>query len=119
MAISRKFEIYVEKPQVSKEGEIEKYLFPFVLHCFPKDAAPRNLDDPFILGKDREKETTSNRIVYGIREMCVPLSVLANDRFGIEFAWQVVETDGCIRSLARRIGEAKQALRPFEGPGPK
>ena len=36
-------------------------------------------------------------------------------RFGIEFAWQVVETDGCVRRLVWRIGEAKRALRPFEG----
>lgn len=41
----------------------------------------------------------------------------AKSRFGVEFAWQVVEIDGSIRRLARRIGEAKQALRPFEGPG--
>lgn len=71
MAISRKFEIYVNQPQVSNDEEIKKYLLPFVLYCFPNDAAPRNIDDPFILGKEREKETISKRIVYGIREMFI------------------------------------------------
>jgi phosphatidylethanolamine N-methyltransferase len=71
MAISRKFEIYVPKVQGSSEQEIERHLTPFVRNCFPPDDVPRNLDDPFILGKDREKETISKRIVYGIREMYV------------------------------------------------
>jgi hypothetical protein len=71
MAISRKFEIYVEKPQISTNEEIESHLTPFVRNCFPAHSVPRNIDDPFILGKDREKETTSKRIVYGIREMFV------------------------------------------------
>ena len=39
----------------------------------------------------------------------------SNHRFGVEFAWQVVESDGNIRRLVWRIGEAKRALRPFEG----
>ena len=43
------------------------------------------------------------------------LSFLTYYRFGVEFAWQVVETDGCVRRLVVRIGEAKRALRPFEG----
>ena len=73
MAISRKFEIYVPKVLASSEQEIERNLTPFVRNCFPPDTVPRNLDDPFILGKDREKETISKRIVYGIREMYVPL----------------------------------------------
>jgi hypothetical protein len=69
MAISRKFEIYIEKTQVSTNEEIERYLTPFIRHCFPSDSIPRNIDDPFILGKDKEKEQISKRIVYGIREM--------------------------------------------------
>lgn len=69
MAISRKFEIFVEKPQVSTNDEIERCLTPFIRNCFPADLVPRNVDDPFILGKDKEKETISKRIVYGIREM--------------------------------------------------
>ena len=104
MAISRKFEIFAEKLQVLTDEDIEKYLTPFIRHCFQPDSIPRNADDIFVLGKDKEKETISKRIVYGLREM-----------FGVEFAWQVVETDGCIRRLVWRIGEAKRALRPFEG----
>src|SRR5271167_3096636 len=100
MAISRKFEIYVEKPQVSTNEEIERYLSPFIRHCFPSDSVPRNIDDPFILGKDKEKEKISKRIVYGIREMFVLAICLTDCRFGVEFAWQVVETDGCVRRLA-------------------
>lgn len=69
MAISRKFEITVEKLQVLSDQEIEKHLAPFIRNCFIADCAPRNLDDPFILGKDKEKELVSRRIVYGIREM--------------------------------------------------
>ena len=115
MAISRKFEIFTEKPQVSTNEDIERYLTPFIRYCFPADSVPRNIDDQFILGKDKEKERISKRIVYGIREMSVPAYLPANGRFGVEFAWQVVETDGCVRRLVLRIGEAKRALRPFEG----
>lgn len=116
MAITRKFEIFVEKPQVSTIEKIEQYLTPFIQHCFPTDSVPRNIDDPFILGKDKEKEIISKRIVYGIREMYL-LFIGSSDsnRFGVEFAWQVVETDGSVRRLVVRIGEAKRALRPFEG----
>jgi len=71
MAISRKFEIYSEKLQVSTNDEIEKYLTPYIRHCFPVDSVPRNIDDPLILGKEKEKERISKRIVYGIREMFV------------------------------------------------
>jgi hypothetical protein len=69
MAISRKFEIFVEKLQVSTDEEIEKHLTPFIRHCFPADMEPRNANDIFVLGKDRQKEIISKRIVYGIREM--------------------------------------------------
>jgi hypothetical protein len=49
-------------------------------------------------------------------ERCLsPRFCLTDYRFGVEFAWQVVETDGCVRRLVVRIGEAKKALRPFEG----
>ena len=115
MAISRKFEIFSEKPQVSTNEDIEQYLMPFIQNCFPEDSLPRNIDDPFILGKDKEKERISQRIVYGIQEMSVPVYLRANGRFGVEFSWRVVETDGSVRRLAWRIGEAKRALRPFEG----
>jgi hypothetical protein len=114
MAISRNFEIFVPKVTASTDEEIEKHLTPFIRNCFPRDNAPRSIDDEFILGKDREKETISRRIVYGIREMYVTVND-AYARFGVEFAWQVVETDGCVRALVLRIGEAKRALRPFEG----
>jgi hypothetical protein len=73
MAISRKFEIFVEKLQVSTDEEIEKHLTPFIRHCFPEDIEPRNANDLFVLGKDRQKETISKRIVYGIREMYGPV----------------------------------------------
>jgi hypothetical protein len=69
MAISRKFEIFVEKLPVLSDQEIEKHLASFIRNCFAANVAPRNLDDHFILGKDREKELISRRIVYGIREM--------------------------------------------------
>ena len=73
MAISRKFEIYVDKPTLSTTDEIERFLTPFIHNCFPRDSVPRDIDDKFVLGKDREKEKTSKRIVYGVREM-YPLS---------------------------------------------
>ena len=69
MAISRKFEIYTEKPQAATDEEIERYLTPFIRRCFSADSTPRNVEDPFILGKDKEREIISKRIVYGIREM--------------------------------------------------
>jgi phosphatidylethanolamine N-methyltransferase len=118
MAISRKFEIYVDKPTLSTSDEIQRFLTPFIRNCFPRDSVPRDIDDRFILGKDREKETISKRVVYGIREMYAPPSDGSlTGRFGVEFAWQVVEADGCVRRLVWRIGEAKKALRPFEGSG--
>jgi hypothetical protein len=76
MAISRKFEIFVEKVHCSTSAEIEKQLFPFIRNCFTADCVPRHIDDPFILGKDREKETISKQIVYGVREMYVAVTVL-------------------------------------------
>jgi hypothetical protein len=69
MAISRKFEIFAEKLQVFTDEDIEQHLTPFIRHCFPAHSIPRTIDDEFILGKDKEKETISKRIVYGIREM--------------------------------------------------
>src|SRR5271170_255697 len=94
MAISRKFEIYVDKPTLSTNDEIERFLTPFIRNCFTRDSVPRDIDDRFILGKDREKETISKRIVYGIREMYAPPSDGSlTCRFGVEFAWQVVEAD--------------------------
>lgn len=69
MAISRKFEIIMEKPVVSTNEEIDHHLTPFLRNCFPPDSAPRGLDDPFHLGKEKQKEKISKRIVYGIREM--------------------------------------------------
>jgi hypothetical protein len=71
MAISRKFEVYTEKPHFSTDEEIARHLTPFIRRCFPADCLPRDIDDPFLLGKDKEKETISKRIVYGIRELFV------------------------------------------------
>jgi hypothetical protein len=71
MATSRNFEVFVPKVTVSTDEEIEKHLTPFIRHCFPRDSAPRSVDDEFVLGKDREKEMISKRIVYGIREMYI------------------------------------------------
>ena len=127
MAISRKFEIIMENPQVFTNEEIQHYLWPFIRNCFPATLGPRDIDDPFHLGKEKQKEKISKRIVYGIREMfplhslSLPPSIdeflrLTSCRFGIEFAWQVVEIDGCVRRLVWRIAEAKRALRLFEGP---
>ena len=69
MAISRKFEIFAEKLQVFTDEDIERHLTPFIRNCFPPESVPRTVDDEFDLGKDKEKETISKRIVYGIREM--------------------------------------------------
>jgi hypothetical protein len=69
MATSRNFEIFVDKPAVSTDEEIQIHLTPFIKHCFPPDRVPRSIDDEFVFGKDRDKEIISNRIVYGIREM--------------------------------------------------
>ena len=127
MAISRKFEIIMENPQIFTNEEIQHYLSPFIRNCFPANSGPRDIDDPFHLGKEKQKEKISKRIVYGIREMFTSISPrfppsvdeflrLTSCRFGIEFAWQVVEIDGCVRRLVWRIVEAKRALRLFEGP---
>ena len=95
MAISRKFEIYVEKTQVSRNEEVERYLFPFIRNCFPSESSPRAIDDGFILGKEREKEEISKRIVYGIREMfyilCVFSSLLGLELISLGRLWKLMD----------------------------
>lgn len=73
MAISRKFEVFMENPTVSTNEDIEHYLTPFLRNCFPSDSVPRDIDDPFHLGKEKQKEKISKRIVYGIRELSFSL----------------------------------------------
>ena len=69
MAISKKFEIITKNPQVFTNEDIQHCLSPFIRNCFPVNSGPRDIDDPFHLGKEKEKEKISKRIVYGIREM--------------------------------------------------
>lgn len=118
MAISLPFEIVVPRPNnlpLTKEHEhdevcwtedavmrgVEDHLMRLVRNCFDRDeakGAPADVDDEFTLaGRDAEKY--AGRVVYAVKEA-----------FGVDFAREVVQADGCVRRLAWRICNAKKVL---------
>lgn len=79
---------------------IETTLLPVVQNCFDRDPeiAPHSPGESFGARVERDGKF-ARRVVYAIQMM-----------FGIEFAPEVVKTDGNVRNLAWRIWEAKKVL---------
>ena len=65
------------------------------------DVAPRSVDEQFGPTLEREGKY-AKRVVYAVQQM-----------FGIEFAPEVVQADGNVRTLAWRICNAKKVLAPY------
>lgn len=82
---------------------IEAALLPVVQNCFERnpDHAPSTAYERFggLIERDGKY---ARRVVYAIQHM-----------FGIEFAPQVVKSDGQVSNLAWRILEAEKVLQPY------
>jgi hypothetical protein len=57
-----------------------------------------------------QKESSLQYIICKFRSPRRPRQWLTSDRFGIEFAPEVVKADGNVKNLAWRICNAKKAL---------
>ncbi|GME62350.1 Phosphatidylethanolamine n-methyltransferase [Neofusicoccum parvum] len=79
---------------------VEQSLLPVVRNCFDRDPeiAPETVDEGFGGLVERDGKF-SKRVVFAVHQM-----------FGIEFAPEVVQADGCVRNLAWRIVNAKKVL---------
>ncbi|CAG8525641.1 12538_t:CDS:2 [Ambispora leptoticha] len=101
MAVSQPFEIIVNTPKHPKDlPTIEQSILDLVRKALDSDPSliPHTTSDDYLL----MKEEHAKRIVYGIKMI-----------FGVDFAWEVVATDGNVGRLARRIYNALRALAPF------
>jgi phosphatidylethanolamine N-methyltransferase len=112
MAISHPFEIEINKfadddVDFNNNGvgrnAVEEALLPVVQNCFDRDpdVAPRTVDEQFGPTLEREGKY-AKRVVYAVSRM-----------FGIEFAPEVVQSDGTVRNMAWRICNAKKVLAPY------
>lgn len=112
MAVSLPFEIRINKfneddIEVDESGLVrdafQEALLQLVRNCFDRDPdiAPNTIDEAFGGLVEREGKF-AKRVVYAIHRM-----------FGIEFAPEVVQADGNVRNLARRICNAKRVLAPY------
>ena len=107
MAISLPFEIRIPRFDENDlpfhsplQTEIGKALLPLVRNCFDRDPdiAPETIDEGF--GNVVERDCKyAKRVVFAVLQM-----------FGVEFAPEVVLSDGCVRNLSWRIESAKKAL---------
>jgi phosphatidylethanolamine N-methyltransferase len=80
---------------------IKVTLMDYVQRCYYRDAElmPINEDDELVSLNDQR----AKRIAHGIKLM-----------YGISFHAAVIQMDGTVARLARRIWEAKCALAPFK-----
>ncbi|CEL08923.1 Putative Phosphatidylethanolamine N-methyltransferase [Aspergillus calidoustus] len=108
MAISRPFEIRI--PRFEEEDHfdmsqtaVETSLLPVVQNCFDLDPeiAPETVEEQYGSLVDRDGKF-AKRVVFAVHQM-----------FGVEFAPEVVRSDGNVRNLARRICNAKRVLAPY------
>ncbi|KAK3115568.1 phosphatidylethanolamine N-methyltransferase [Teratosphaeriaceae sp. CCFEE 6253] len=84
-------------------GAVEQALLPLLRDCFDRDpdVAPRTAAEVFGPAIEREGKY-ARRVVYAVQQM-----------FGIEFAAEVVQSDGSVQNLAWRICNAKKVLAPY------
>ncbi|KAF4313188.1 Phosphatidylethanolamine N-methyltransferase [Botryosphaeria dothidea] len=89
--------------ETSLRSAVEQTLLPIVRNCFDRDpeVAPESVDEGFGGLVERDGKF-SKRVVFAVHQM-----------FGIEFAPEVVQADGCVRNLAWRIVNAKKVLAPY------
>jgi phosphatidylethanolamine N-methyltransferase len=126
MALSQAFEIRIARfdaddVEVDAAGTmhlaVEQALLPVVQNCFDRDPeiAPDTVDESFGGFVEREGKF-AKRVVFAVQNMygiSCHLSMyiwLTQERFGIEFAPEVVQADGNVRNLAWRICNAKKVL---------
>ncbi|KAK1060261.1 phosphatidylethanolamine N-methyltransferase [Friedmanniomyces endolithicus] len=112
MAISLPFEIRIDRfddEQIDYNADrtvrstIEQALLPVLQNCFDRDpdVAPRTADETFGPTVERTGKY-AKRVVYAVQQM-----------FGIEFAAEVVQSDGSVKNLAWRVCNAKKVLAPY------
>jgi phosphatidylethanolamine N-methyltransferase len=107
MAISLPFEVKIPRVDDDMSDEAlkaaaERALLPIVRNCLGEDDDfPATADEEFgyLIEQD---ERYAKRIVYAVQHM-----------FGIEFAPEVVRSDGNVSRLAWRICNAKKVLAPY------
>ncbi|KKK24449.1 putative phosphatidylethanolamine methyltransferase Pem1 [Aspergillus ochraceoroseus] len=109
MAISRPFEVKI--PRFEEEDDrleisqtaVEMSLLPVVQNCFDRDPeiAPETVEEQFGSLVDRDSKY-AKRVVFAVHQM-----------FGVEFATEVVRSDGNVHNLAWRICNAKRVLAPY------
>ncbi len=125
MAISLPFEITINKfdednvevdSNGSIRGAVEEALLHLVRNCFDRDPdiAPSTVDE-FFGGQVERDGKYARRVVFAVHQMSARLlpleeTMLMSDRFGIEFAPEVVQADGNVRNLAWRVCNAKKVL---------
>ena len=109
MAMSRPFEIRIDRfdeddaevdPDGRLLGAVERTLLPLVQNCFDRDPdiAPSTASEAYG-GLVERNGKYARRVVYAVRHM-----------FGIDFAPEVVQADGTVKSLAWRVCNAKKVL---------
>lgn len=84
----------------SLRAAVEQALLPTVRNCFDRDpdVAPETVDEGFGGLVERDGKF-ARRVVFAVHQI-----------FGIEFAPEVVQADGCVRNLAWRVVNAKKVL---------
>ena len=86
---------------------VEERLLPVVRNCFDGDegdGAPETVLDMW--GGQGEGGVHAKRVVYAVKCM-----------FGVDFAPEVVQADGCVRRLGWRVCNARKVLAPFSMSG--
>ncbi|EAA64198.1 hypothetical protein AN2154.2 [Aspergillus nidulans FGSC A4] len=105
MAISRPFEVRI--PRFEEEDHfdmsqtaVETSLLPVIQNCFDRDPeiAPETPEEQYGSLVERDGKF-AKRVVFAVHQM-----------FGVEFAPEVVRSDGNVRNLAWRICNAKRVL---------
>ncbi|KAL4946371.1 hypothetical protein BDV06DRAFT_182875 [Aspergillus oleicola] len=108
MAISRPFEIRISRFEGENHFDmsqtaVEMSLLPVIQNCFDRDpdVAPETAEEQYGSMVERDGKF-AKRVVFAVHQM-----------FGVEFAPEVVRSDGNVRNLAWRICNAKRVLAPY------
>ena len=103
MSRSQPFEITIPSSSARSFNDIEKILLPLIGTILSSQKgvnAPQSPDDLIVFADDAEK--FARRIAYAIQKT-----------FGVEYAWQLIASDDCVRAFAGRVYQSLRILAPF------
>lgn len=103
MAISQPFQIVVETSTEQDMYKVEREVLELVQQILGSEKgviAPKNVEEEIDFAENAEKY--AGRLAYGI-----------DKKFGVDFAWQLVETDASVHNITARIARSRKTLGPF------